>query len=136
MIAPEVPVAAELHPAVAWSQRIRRVGGYIQLAFAVFWLVRGANSIGGGAGRALTGHHRAHPPGTRRSLASWPTATPTARGAPKNLLQLGATFWHFRHESRATSPPIWAQDLIPPPLWALAKAFGRRPYHDDWDSRI
>ena len=31
----------------------------------------------------------------------------TPRGAPKNPLQLGATFWHFRHESRVTSPPIW-----------------------------
>ncbi|MEP7022410.1 MAG: hypothetical protein ABJB47_01065 [Actinomycetota bacterium] len=30
----------------------------------------------------------------------------TPRGAPKNPLQLGATFWHFRHESRVTSPPI------------------------------
>jgi mannose-6-phosphate isomerase-like protein (cupin superfamily) len=29
----------------------------------------------------------------------------TPRGAPKNPLQLGATFWHFRHESRITSPP-------------------------------
>jgi len=23
-----------------------------------------------------------------------------------------------------------------PPLWALAKAFGVRPYYDRWDSRI
>lgn len=38
--------------------------------------------------------------------------TPT--GAPKNPLQLGATFWHFRHESRVTSTPIWAQNLILP----------------------
>ena len=30
----------------------------------------------------------------------------TPRGAPKNPLQLGATFWYFRHESRVTSPPI------------------------------
>jgi quercetin dioxygenase-like cupin family protein len=32
----------------------------------------------------------------------------TPRGAPRNPLQLGATFWHFRHESRVTSPPSWA----------------------------
>jgi hypothetical protein len=51
----------------------------------------------------------------------------TPRGAPKNPLQLGATFWHFRHESRVTSPPIWVQNLMLPPLWALAKAFGIRP---------
>jgi hypothetical protein len=38
----------------AWSQRVRKVGGFIQLAFAVFWLVRGANSIGGGVGLALS----------------------------------------------------------------------------------
>lgn len=60
----------------------------------------------------------------------------TPRGAPKNPLQLGATFWHFRHESRVTSPPIWVQNLVLPPLWALAKLFGVRPYEDHWDSRI
>ena len=59
----------------------------------------------------------------------------TARGAPKNPLQLGATFWHFRHESRVTSPPIWVQNLVFPPLWAAAKVFGLRPYHQRWDSR-
>jgi quercetin dioxygenase-like cupin family protein len=60
----------------------------------------------------------------------------TSRGAPKNPLQLGATFWHFRHESRVTSPPIWVQNMVFPPLWAAAKVFGLRPYHEDWDSRI
>jgi quercetin dioxygenase-like cupin family protein len=60
----------------------------------------------------------------------------TPAGAPKNPLQLGATFWHFRHESRVTSTPIWVQNLILPPLWALAKVFGVRPYYDRWDSRI
>jgi quercetin dioxygenase-like cupin family protein len=59
----------------------------------------------------------------------------TPAGAPKNPLQLGATFWHFRHESRVTTPPLWAQNLILPPLWALAKLFGVRPYYDRWDSR-
>jgi quercetin dioxygenase-like cupin family protein len=59
----------------------------------------------------------------------------TPAGAPKNPLQLGATFWHFRHESRVTSTPIWVQNLILPPLWALAKVFGIRPYYDRWDSR-
>jgi mannose-6-phosphate isomerase-like protein (cupin superfamily) len=58
------------------------------------------------------------------------------RGAPKNPLRLGATFWHLRHESRATSPPIWLQNLILPPLAALAKLFGVRPYYERWDSRI
>jgi hypothetical protein len=60
----------------------------------------------------------------------------TPRGAPKNPFQLGATMWHFRHESRVTSPPIWVQNLMLPPLWALAKAFGVRPYYDRWDSRV
>jgi hypothetical protein len=39
--------------AAAWSQRVRKVGGYIQLAFAVFWLVRGGLTVGGGLGTAL-----------------------------------------------------------------------------------
>lgn len=60
----------------------------------------------------------------------------TARGVPRNPLQLGATFWHFRHESRVTSPPIAAQNLLLPPLWAVAKIFGVRSYYDRWDSRI
>ena len=38
----------------AWSRRVRRVGGLIQLAFATFWLVRGSLIIGGGTGLALT----------------------------------------------------------------------------------
>jgi len=60
----------------------------------------------------------------------------SARGAPKNPLQLGATFWHFRRESRVTSPPIWLQNLMLPPLWALAKLAGVRPYYERWDSEI
>jgi len=60
----------------------------------------------------------------------------TSRGAPKNPLQLGSTLWHFRHESRVTSPPIWAQNVILPSLWALARVFGVRPYHSRWNSRI
>jgi quercetin dioxygenase-like cupin family protein len=60
----------------------------------------------------------------------------TSRGAPKNPLQLGATFWHFRHESRVTSPPVWAQNLFLPPLSVLAKLAGVRPYYDRWDSAI
>lgn len=54
----------------------------------------------------------------------------TPRGAPRNPLQLGATFWHFRHESRVTSPPTGARNLMLPPLWALAKVFGVHPYYD------
>jgi Cupin domain len=59
----------------------------------------------------------------------------TPSGAPKNPLQLGATLWYLRHESRAISPPIWIQNLILPPLAGLAKLFGVRPYYDRWDSR-
>jgi mannose-6-phosphate isomerase-like protein (cupin superfamily) len=60
----------------------------------------------------------------------------TPRGAPRNPLRLGATFWHFRHESRVTTPPIALQNLMLPVLSALAKAFGVRPYYPRWDSRI
>jgi len=55
MTAVEGSPGAELSPVVAWSQRVRRVGGFIQLAFAAFWLVRGALSLGGATGTALTG---------------------------------------------------------------------------------
>jgi hypothetical protein len=49
------PPGAELSAPVAWSRRVRRVGGFIQLAFAAFWLVRGALSLGGATGIVLAG---------------------------------------------------------------------------------
>jgi len=51
----EVLPRAELSPVQAWSERVRRVGGFIQLAFAAFWLVRGGLSVGGATGAALAG---------------------------------------------------------------------------------
>ncbi len=45
--------AAELTPAEAWSRRVRLIGGLIQAAFAAFWLMRGANAIGGAVGAVL-----------------------------------------------------------------------------------
>jgi hypothetical protein len=60
----------------------------------------------------------------------------TSRGAPKNPLQLGATLWYFRRENRVTAPPAWVQNLVLPPLAALAKVCGVRPYYERWDSRI
>lgn len=51
LLAPEV---ADRTAAFEWSQRIRRVGGFIQLAFATFWLIRGGLTIGGGVGTAVT----------------------------------------------------------------------------------
>ncbi len=47
------PEGGALSPAAAWSQRVRKVGGYIQLAFAAFWLIRGALTVGGATGTAL-----------------------------------------------------------------------------------
>jgi len=38
---------ADLTPTAAWSRRVRWVGGFIQLAFAAFWLVRGSLVVGG-----------------------------------------------------------------------------------------
>jgi hypothetical protein len=50
---PAAADAAELPPAVAWSRRVRRVGGFIQAAFAAFWLIRASLAIGGRAGGVL-----------------------------------------------------------------------------------
>jgi hypothetical protein len=33
---------AEMTPTTAWSRRVRRIGGFIQVAFAAFWLIRGS----------------------------------------------------------------------------------------------
>lgn len=43
----------DLSPTEAWSRRVRKVGGYIQLGFAAFWLTRGGLSVGGATGVAL-----------------------------------------------------------------------------------
>src|SRR5208337_881995 len=45
--------AAGLTPAVAWGRRVRRIGGFIQAAFAAFWLGRASLAIGGRAGDIL-----------------------------------------------------------------------------------
>jgi hypothetical protein len=37
----------------AWSLRVRRVGGFIQAAFAAFWLIRGGLAVGGTVGVVL-----------------------------------------------------------------------------------
>jgi hypothetical protein len=53
MTVPEAPMHADLDPKEAWSRRLLRIGGFIQLAFAAFWLVRGSLNISGGVGVAL-----------------------------------------------------------------------------------
>ena len=50
---PAAVKVAELSPAAAWSRRVRRVGGFIQAAFAAFWLTRASLAAGGPAGDAL-----------------------------------------------------------------------------------
>jgi hypothetical protein len=45
--------AADLTPAAGWSRRVRRIGGFIQAAFAALWLVRASIAIGGPAGDVL-----------------------------------------------------------------------------------
>ena len=44
-----------LKPTVAWSRRVLRVGGFIQLAFAALWLVRGSLNLHGAVKDALVG---------------------------------------------------------------------------------
>jgi len=50
---PAAANAAELTPAGAWSRRVRRIGGFIQTAFAAFWLIRASLAISGRAGDVL-----------------------------------------------------------------------------------
>ena len=45
--------AADLTPVVAWSRRVRRIGGFIQAGFAAFWLARASLAIGGRTGHVL-----------------------------------------------------------------------------------
>ena len=53
MTAAEIDHTSAGDPRVAWSRRVRRVGGLIQAGFAAFWLIRGSLVIGGGAGVGL-----------------------------------------------------------------------------------
>ena len=53
MRAARAVTGAELAAKTAWSRRVRRVGGFIQVAFAAFWLIRGSLNIEGGTGLAL-----------------------------------------------------------------------------------
>jgi hypothetical protein len=50
---PDAIKAPDLTPAAAWSRRMRRIGGFIQAAFAAFWLARASLTIGGRAGDIL-----------------------------------------------------------------------------------
>jgi len=50
---PAAAGAAGLTPVAAWSRRVRRIGGFIQTAFAAFWLARASLTVGGRAGTAL-----------------------------------------------------------------------------------
>ena len=48
------PAATAQHAAVtAWSRRVRRVGGFIQVGFAAFWLIRGSLNLANPTGTAL-----------------------------------------------------------------------------------
>lgn len=60
----------------------------------------------------------------------------TASGAPKNPLQLGATFWAFKNDIRATTPPIWLQNIMLPALAAMAKVAGVSATRPQWSSRL
>ena len=52
-VTPEPAAINAAGPAAAWSRRVRRIGGFIQAAFAAFWLVRASLAIGGSLGDVL-----------------------------------------------------------------------------------
>jgi quercetin dioxygenase-like cupin family protein len=71
------------------------------------------------------------------ALAGISTDLPhTPVGAPKNPLQLGATFWAFRHDIRATKPPIWLQNIFLPILATAARVAGIEATRPEWSSRL
>lgn len=71
------------------------------------------------------------------ALAGISTDLPhTPTGAPKNPLQLGATFWAFRDDIRATSPPIWLQNIMLPVLAGVARIAGVAAMRPEWSSRL
>ena len=52
-VTPEPAAINAAGPAAAWSRRVRRIGGFIQAAFAAFWLTRASLAIGGRTGDVL-----------------------------------------------------------------------------------
>lgn len=60
----------------------------------------------------------------------------TPQGAPKSALQLGATFWGFRDDIRATTPPIWLQNIFLPILAGVAGLVGVHRTRPEWDSYL
>lgn len=60
----------------------------------------------------------------------------TAAGAPRNPLQLGATFWAFRQDIRATTPPLWLQNIFLPILATAAKIVHVPATRPEWSSRL
>ena len=58
----------------------------------------------------------------------------TQQGVPKSPLQLGATFWGFRKDIRATKPPIWLQNVFLPILAGFAGIAGVHKTRPEWDS--
>jgi quercetin dioxygenase-like cupin family protein len=64
------------------------------------------------------------------------TMAHSSSGAPKNPLQLGATFWAFRNDIRATSPPVWLQNIMLPILATAAKVGGVVANKPEWSSRL
>src|ERR1700736_1602188 len=49
----EATTVTEMSAKSAWSRRVRRIGGFIQVAFAAFWLIRGGMNVHGGVGVLL-----------------------------------------------------------------------------------
>ena len=49
----QIPTGAEAAATTAWSRRVRRVGGFIQVTFAAFWLIRGSLTVQGNVGVTL-----------------------------------------------------------------------------------
>lgn len=60
----------------------------------------------------------------------------TPQGAPKSPLQLGATFWGFRRDIRATRPPIWLQNIFLPILAGVAGIARVHKTRPEWDSYL
>ena len=91
MTTPLIPVtpkpaalnAADLPPAAAWSRRVRRVGGFIQAAFAAFWLARASLTIGGPAGDVLLAASAVAVIGVFSYAIKVTAGTAPARPAPK-----------------------------------------------------
>ena len=83
--------------------------------------------------RAWSSGRRCAPGSSTRPSPAWsPTAGPRSGARRATRSSSAPPSGISATKAGATTPPIAVQNIMLPPLWAAAKAFGVRPYYTRW----